>query len=295
MQLANQEAQRFNHNHINTEHILLALIKEGSGVAAAALKHLRIELPKVRANVEVLIRHGEVSTPNGKLPQTQQAKSVVQYAIQEARSLNHDYVGTEHILMGLMRETAGAAAKALTNNGLTVEIVRTEVLRLLKAGIRLWPVPSRISPRPLYGPVDDVPESISTVVAEANADIERLSSRIAEAVVAHDTQTAANLRDEQETLEGRREMMLRIWPLYHPIDATWLWRNHSAALKLAREIGEFRRWDKLPKLADALENVGCADAVLLSHCRQAAPHSNECWVVNLLLAHVSPPGGPTSH
>ena len=229
MQLANQETQRFNHDHINTEHILLALIKEGSGVAAAALKHLGIDLRKVRADVEELIQHGEISKPYGKLPPMQQAKNVVQYAIREAESLNHDYVGTEHILMGLMRETAGVAAEVLTDNGLTVETVRTEVLRLLNAGIRLWPMPSRLSPQPLYGPVDDVPESISTVVAEAGAEIERLASRIAKAVAAHDSQAAATLRDEQEALEGRREMMLRIWPLYCRTDATWLWQNDAAA------------------------------------------------------------------
>lgn len=292
MQLANQLAQQFNHDHIGTEHILLGLIKEGSGVGACALKHLGVHRHKVRIGIENRVRRGVLTQSAGRLPQNQQAKNVVQNAIHEAERLNHDYVGTEHILVGLMCEPAGVAAQVLMDNGLTLDNVRTETLRLLNAGIRLWPIPSRLTPRrPLYGPIDDLPESITAIVAEASAEIERLASRIAEAVAAHDSQTAATLLDEQEALVARREMMLRVWPLYHRIDAAWLWRNDSAALKLAREIGDLRCWDKLPTLAAALEEARCTDAMVLSHCRQVAHHSKECWVVNLLLAHVTLPGG----
>ncbi|MBC8421627.1 NDP-hexose 4-ketoreductase, partial [bacterium] len=94
MALANQEAQRFNHEYIGTEHILLGLVKEGSGVGANVLKHLEIDLRKVRLEVEKLVKSGPDMVTMGKLPQTPRAKKVIEYAIEEARSLNHNYVGT---------------------------------------------------------------------------------------------------------------------------------------------------------------------------------------------------------
>src|SRR5258708_2916074 len=131
MQLANQEAQRLNHEYIGTEHILLGLVKEGSGVAANVLKNLDVELNKVRQEVEKLVQScPEVGTP-GKLPQTPRAKKVIEYSLEEGRNLNHDYVGTEHLLLGLLREQEGVAAQVLANLGVRLEQVRVEVLLLL--------------------------------------------------------------------------------------------------------------------------------------------------------------------
>src|SRR5262245_53276697 len=131
MQLANQEAQRLNHEYIGTEHVLLGLVKEGSGVAANVLKNLDIDLRKIRLEVEKLVQSSpEVGTP-GKLPQTPRAKKVIEYSIEEARNLNHNYVGTEHLLLGLLREQEGVAAQVLMNLGLRLEDVREEVLNLL--------------------------------------------------------------------------------------------------------------------------------------------------------------------
>src|SRR5437016_5962453 len=131
MQLANQEAQRLNHADIGPEHILLGLVKEGSGVAANVLKNLDIDLRKIRLEVEKLVQSSpEVGTP-GKLPQTPRAKKVIEYSIEEARNLNHNYVGTEHLLLGLLREQEGVAAQVLMNLGLKLEDVREEVLNLL--------------------------------------------------------------------------------------------------------------------------------------------------------------------
>lgn len=131
MQLANQEAQRLNHEYIGTEHILLGLVKEGSGVAANVLKNLDVDLRKIRLEVEKLVQSSpEVGTP-GKLPQTPRAKKVIEYSIEEARNLNHNYVGTEHLLLGLLREQEGVAAQVLMNLGLRLEDVREEVLNLL--------------------------------------------------------------------------------------------------------------------------------------------------------------------
>ena len=131
MALANQEAQRFNHEYIGTEHILLGLVKEGSGVGANVLKNLDVDLRKVRLEVEKLVKSGPDMVTMGKLPQTPRAKKVIEYAIEEARNLNHNYVGTEHLLLGLLREDEGVAAQALMNLNLKLEEVREEVLNLL--------------------------------------------------------------------------------------------------------------------------------------------------------------------
>ena len=135
MQLANQEAQRFNHEYIGTEHVLLGLVKEGSGVAANVLKNLDVDLRKIRLEVEKLVQSGPEMVTMGKLPQTPRAKKVIEYSMEEARNLNHNYVGTEHILLGLLREQEGVAAQVLMNLGLKLEEVREEVLNLLGHGL----------------------------------------------------------------------------------------------------------------------------------------------------------------
>jgi ATP-dependent Clp protease ATP-binding subunit ClpC len=135
MALANQEAQRFNHEYIGTEHILLGLVKEGNGVGANVLRNLDVDVKKLRLEIEKLVKSGPDMVTMGKLPQTPRAKKVIEFAIEEARSLNHNYVGTEHILLGLLRESEGVAAQVLMNLGLKLEDVRQEVLNLLGAGV----------------------------------------------------------------------------------------------------------------------------------------------------------------
>lgn len=127
MALANQEAQRFSHEYIGTEHILLGLVKEGSGVGANVLKNLDVDLRKVRLEVEKLVKSGPETVAMGKLPQTPRAKKVLVYAIEEARDLGHNYVGTEHLLLGLLREQDSVAAKVLMSLGVSVEIIREGV------------------------------------------------------------------------------------------------------------------------------------------------------------------------
>ena len=148
MALANQEAQRFNHEYIGTEHILLGLVKEGSGVGANVLKNLEVDLRKVRLEVEKLVKSGPDMVTMGKLPQTPRAKKVIEYAIEEARQLNHNYVGTEHLLLGLLREQDGVAAQVLMNLGLKLEEVREEVLNLLGAGAETEENPSAMPSAP---------------------------------------------------------------------------------------------------------------------------------------------------
>jgi len=133
MALANQEVQRFNHEYIGTEHILLGLIKEGSGTGAAVLKNLGVDIEKMLLEMEQLLKlKGRPNTVTmDKRSPIPLAKKVIEYAIEEARSLNHDYIGTEHILLGLLRESEGIAAQVLVNLGVGIERVRMEILKLL--------------------------------------------------------------------------------------------------------------------------------------------------------------------
>ena len=142
MALANQEAQRFNHEYIGTEHILLGLVKEGSGVGANVLKNLDVDIKKLRLEVEKLVKSGPDMVTMGKLPHTPRAKKVIECAIEEARSLNHNYIGTEHLLLGLLRETEGVAAQVLMSMGLKLEDIRQEVLNILGAGVDNGQMPS---------------------------------------------------------------------------------------------------------------------------------------------------------
>jgi ATP-dependent Clp protease ATP-binding subunit ClpC len=132
--LANQEAMRFSHEYIGTEHILLGLMKEGSGVGANVLKSLGVDMAKVRLEVEKLVKSGPDPVAPGRRPQTPRAKQVIEYAIEEASNLKHEYIGTEHLLLGLVRVEEGVAAQTLRNLGLTPEQIRAETLKLLGAG-----------------------------------------------------------------------------------------------------------------------------------------------------------------
>ena len=119
MQLANQEAQRFNHEYIGTEHILLGLVKEGSGVAANVLKDLGVDLSKIREETEKIVHPGSDMVTMGKLPQTPRAKKVIELSIEAARERGDNHVGTEHLLIGLLREGEGIAALVFANLGVS--------------------------------------------------------------------------------------------------------------------------------------------------------------------------------
>jgi len=131
MQFANQEAQRFNHEQVGTEHILLGLIRIGDGVADRTLISMGIDPRKVRLEVERLIQREPDIVSMGTLPKTPRAKKVLEYAMEESMNLNHGYVGTEHLLLGLFREVEGVAGCVLTNLGLNIDAVRVEVLKIL--------------------------------------------------------------------------------------------------------------------------------------------------------------------
>ena len=128
--LAQEEARMLNHNYIGTEHILLGLIHEGEGVAAKALESLGISLEAVRAQVEEIIGQGQ-SAPTGHIPFTPRAKKVLELSLREALQLSHSYIGTEHILLGLIREGEGVAAQVLVTLGADLARVRGQVITLL--------------------------------------------------------------------------------------------------------------------------------------------------------------------
>src|SRR6266481_1649682 len=123
MQLANQEAQRLNHEYIGTEHMLLGLVMEGAGVAANILRSMKVDTTRVRLEVEKIVQHGPggEQVVMGRLPHTPRTKKVIEYSVEEARNLNHNYVGTEHLLLGLLREQEGVAAQVLMNLGLKLD------------------------------------------------------------------------------------------------------------------------------------------------------------------------------
>jgi ATP-dependent Clp protease ATP-binding subunit ClpA len=131
MALANQEAQGFNHEYVGSEHILLGLVREDSGVAASIFKNRAIDSQKIRAETEKLIRAGPDMVTIGKLPLTPHAKRVIECAIEEARAFGHTYIGTEHLLLGILRDAGGAGAKVLQTLGLNLDSARKEIVSLV--------------------------------------------------------------------------------------------------------------------------------------------------------------------
>ncbi|HZS59132.1 MAG TPA: ATP-dependent Clp protease ATP-binding subunit [Gemmatimonadaceae bacterium] len=130
--MAREEAARLHHEYVGTEHILLGLIREGEGVAAAVLQNLSVDLDEIQQKIEETVKKGKAAQATGPdLPYTSRAKKVLELAMSEARELNHSYVGTEHLLLGLVREEKGIAAQVLTDAGVNLEAARSETLRLL--------------------------------------------------------------------------------------------------------------------------------------------------------------------
>ena len=207
LKLADREARSFSHEYIGTEHILLGLVNHGSGVAANVLRYLDIDLGQIRQEIERIVQYGPPgeSVVMGRLPRTPRTQSAMALADAEARNLGHDYVGTEHLLLGLIREMEGVAAQVLLNLGVQLDVARAEVLRELQ--------------RP-------------------------------------------------------------------PVDPNWL---TSTVRDVASTIAQEQSWEVMPILADALEETGCTDTEMLAHLRQGVSHSCVrrsgcgCWVIDRLM------------
>jgi len=174
--LAQEEARRLDHNYIGTEHILLGLIHEGDGVAAKALGSLGVELGAARAMVEEIIGRGE-QTPSGDIPFTVRSKKVLELSFRESLELGHDYIGTEHILLGLAREGKGVAARMLKDSRVPLAKVRERVLELARETPAEPPAP--LSPLSRLGPpvqAAEVLRRLDELAAKVDAVIDRLES-----------------------------------------------------------------------------------------------------------------------
>ena len=197
--LAQEEARRLNHNYIGTEHLLLGLLAEGEGVAAKALEGLGISLEAVRVQVQEIIGQGQAA-PTGHIPFTPRAKKVLELSLREALQLGHSYIGTEHILLGLIREGEGVAVQVLATFDADYARVREQVLRLLTGGSEEAAAETRLVR--LAVPVDlvDAAEQLAEVRRQKEAAIE-----------AGDFDTAAALRDREKQLLGDKLRREREW------------------------------------------------------------------------------------
>jgi ATP-dependent Clp protease ATP-binding subunit ClpA len=158
--LARRQADRFNHNFVGTEHLLLGLIALGQGTAVAVLGTMGLDLETVRKEVEKQVGTGPDQEKVGNIPYTPRVKTCLALAAREARALNHTYVGTEHILLGLLREGDGVAARVLTKLGVDIEITRNHILRELDPNFA--GAPDAAAPPKKLEPPEPVPESVDT-------------------------------------------------------------------------------------------------------------------------------------
>jgi prophage maintenance system killer protein len=200
VQFAQDEARLLEHNYIGTEHLLLGLLREGEGVAARVLEPLGISLEAVRAQVEEIIGHGQVTPPSGHIPFTPRAKKVLELSMREALQLGHHYVGTEHLLLGLIREGEGVAALVLTRSGADHAQVRDQVLRLLTDCWWDQGSPTRLVRMTVPADLLDYDERIAEVRRRKDAAIDE-----------GDLDTAATLRDREKQLLADKVGREREW------------------------------------------------------------------------------------
>jgi ATP-dependent Clp protease ATP-binding subunit ClpA len=199
--LAQEEARLLNHDYIGTEHILLGLIHEGEGVAAKALEDLDISLEAVRAQVEEIIGQGQ-SAPTGHIPFTPRAKKVLELSLREAKQLGHNYIGTEHILLGLVREGEGVAAQVLVKLGADLARVRQQVVQVLSGYAGGEDVGARMLLVRMTVPDD---------LREAEEQLALVRRKKEAAIQAQDFEKAATMRDQEEQLLPRLAEREREW------------------------------------------------------------------------------------
>jgi ATP-dependent Clp protease ATP-binding subunit ClpA len=199
--LAQEEARLLNHNYIGTEHLLLGMAHEGQGVAAAALESLGISLEAVRAQVEEIIGQGQ-RAPSGHIPFTPRAKKVLELSLRESKQLGHNYIGTEHILLGLIREGEGVAAQVLIRLGADLSRARGQVIGLLSGHAGAEEAGARTRLVRMTMPDD---------LLEAQEQFARVRRQKQAAIDAEDFDRAAALRDQEQQLLGRLVEQERAW------------------------------------------------------------------------------------
>jgi hypothetical protein len=228
--LAQDEARRLDHNYIGTEHILLGLIREGDGVAAKALDALGISLDTVRQQVEEIIGQGQ-QAPSGHIPFTPRAKKVLELSLREAQQLGHNYIGTEHILLGLIREGDGVAAQVLVKLGADLNRVREQVIQLLHGRRAEEPVSAQFAVQELrlLPGVNILLEAIEQRVAameqrvgtgpdtrELDEQIKTARTEKEAAIDAQDFQQAVSLRSREKELLASKTARQEQWAAGHP-------------------------------------------------------------------------------
>ena len=213
--LAQEEARFLGHNYIGTEHILLGLIREDQGVAAKALESLGISLELVRQQVEEIIGHGQELPPPGHIPFTPRAKKVLELSLREALQLSHSYIGTEHILLGLLREGEGVAAQVLVTLGADLNRVRQQVIQLLRDGAA--EAPAGIASLPGFGSAESRLSAVEHWVGmtpdtgELDRQLGQVRSERHAALAAHDHERVAQLRDRERELLAERASRREQW------------------------------------------------------------------------------------
>jgi len=228
--LAQQEARRLDHNYIGTEHILLGLIHEGEGVAARALDSLGISLDAVRQQVEEIIGRGQ-QAPSGHIPFTPRAKKVLELSLRESLQLGHDYIGTEHILLGLVREGGGVAAQILVKLGADLNQVRQQVIQLLhghqaKEPVSAWSTAGELRLLPAVKARMEAVEQRLTAIeqrigtgpdtSDLDGQIEIVRTEKEAAAEAQDYEQAASLRNREMELLASKAARQEQWTAGHP-------------------------------------------------------------------------------
>jgi ATP-dependent Clp protease ATP-binding subunit ClpA len=227
--LAQEEARLLNHNYIGTEHILLGLAHEGQGVAAKALESLGISLEAVRAQVEAIIGQGQ-SAPTGHIPFTPRAKKVLELSLREALQLGHNYIGTEHILLGLIREGEGVAAQVLVKLGADLSRVRRQVIQLLSGYAGGEAAAEQAGARTRL-----VRMTVPAELREAEEQLTQVRQEKKAAIDAEDFERAAALRDQERQLLTRLAKRERAWTAGVDLEAVVQENQH-----LHREVERLR-------------------------------------------------------
>jgi len=200
--ISNNEAQRFCQEYIAPEHVLLGLLKADPGTGANALKALQVDLRSLRLHLERLCSRGEIAETRGKIPQTPKVRRVIEHAINEARNLGHNYVGSEHLLLGLLREPDTPAAEALRSFGVTLEAARAQICKLLDGSA--WPAE--------YSSTGPLASTIKELLTTHDQALREISKEVSECIERGETDKIAALKARYEHIAGARmqELLDRI-------------------------------------------------------------------------------------
>jgi hypothetical protein len=283
--LAQEEARLLKHNYVGTEHLLLGLIHEGKGVAAGALESLGIGLETVRHEVEAVIGEGQ-EAPSGHIPFTPRAKKALELSLREALELSHDYIGTEHILLGLIREGDGVAAQVLVRLGADLDRVRQQVIDLLAAHkARTEEAEQAVSSEPaepsapsasaapgegrrrerqavaLAGRIEAIEARLSAIelrlgsgpdLGDLDEQITRVTMEKQDAAAAGRHEQAAALRNRERRLLTDRAVRTHDWARDHPSLAALA----EEVIRLRIEVGRLRRRETAAAQEEALDDFG---------------------------------------